>query len=417
MNEFKFAPGFPVPFNEEDRLAELKSFGILDTQPETGFDRITALASSIFKTPIALVSLIDRDRQWFKSRVGLDATESGRTISFCAHAILNDFVMVVPDASLDSRFSENALVVGEPFIRFYAGAPLISANGFRLGTLAIIDRKPRPGGLSLPERTVLRQLAEIVMREIELRSDASKSIAAMEADLEHSRAAKEKFLQLLSHELRTPLNAVIGFSTIIEERVNADGDTDAVKDYARNIHAAGQHLLGLINGMLEYASIERQDIALMESEVSLSELLETAVALLPDVVDRLHVTTLPEGLRLQCDPRYVAQIFAQIIGNAAKFSPEKAAITVTAFRAENGQLEIHITDSGPGIPPEFQDQALTAFEQLEDQWSKTHGGLGLGLAFSRKLMELHGGRLNLNSSDGHGTTVELAFPAHRTVLT
>ena len=123
---------FPRPFDDEQRLDALNSYAVLDTPAEPVFDRITGLVSRIFKVPIALISLVDRDRQWFKACVGLDVRETPRDLAFCAHAILSDAVMVVPDAREDPRFKCSQLVVGPPHIRFYAGAPLVTTEGFRL---------------------------------------------------------------------------------------------------------------------------------------------------------------------------------------------------------------------------------------------------------------------------------------------
>ncbi len=133
----------PYPIDEAERLATLRRLDILDTRSEERFDRLTRLARRLFDVPIALVSLVDADRLWFKSRQGLDATETPRDISFCGHAILGDEVMVVSDASRDDRFEDNPLVVGDPRIRFYAGLPLRAGNGSKLGTLCLIDRAPR----------------------------------------------------------------------------------------------------------------------------------------------------------------------------------------------------------------------------------------------------------------------------------
>lgn len=133
----------PMPLNEQDRLAALRSYAILDTPPEPLFDDLAGIAASICGTPIATVTLIDEHRQWHKARIGLAATEGPRTHAFCAHTIAADEMLIVPDATLDPRFAENPGVLGDPFIRFYAGAPLEVPGGRRLGTLCVIDRSPR----------------------------------------------------------------------------------------------------------------------------------------------------------------------------------------------------------------------------------------------------------------------------------
>lgn len=171
---------FPIPSNERNRLERLRALGVLDTAAEEAFDRITRLAAQLLRVPIALVSLVDEERQWFKSRVGLDVTETPRELAFCAHTICQDEVMVVENATSDHRFADNPLVTGSPNIRFYAGVPIRTSDGFRLGTLCAIDRVPRQ--LGDYERAVLRDLAGVVsdqLRLIELSRRASDAEARL----------------------------------------------------------------------------------------------------------------------------------------------------------------------------------------------------------------------------------------------
>ena len=154
----------PMPADEATRVDTLRALNILDSSPEERFDRLTRLAKRLFGVPIALVSLVDANRQWFKSCTGLDATETPRDISFCGHAILGDDVFLIPDAALDERFHDNPLVVDEPRIRFYAGCPLKVANGSKLGTLCIIDRDPRE--FDEDDLALLRDLARMAEQEL-----------------------------------------------------------------------------------------------------------------------------------------------------------------------------------------------------------------------------------------------------------
>lgn len=153
-----------VPYNEQDRLKALLKLQILDTEPDATFDAITSLAATLFQVPIVLVSLIDEQRQWFKSKQGLEVCQTDRKLAFCAHAILQPDIFIVEDALLDERFSGNPLVCTIPNIRFYAGCPLINEQGLALGTLCIIDRVPRT--MTEHDKTVLRQLAALVMERL-----------------------------------------------------------------------------------------------------------------------------------------------------------------------------------------------------------------------------------------------------------
>ncbi len=176
------ARGYPLPPNEAARMRALRRLAILDTPPEPAYDRITRLAQSIFGVAVSTVALIDDERQWFKSCIGADTKETGRDVAFCAHAILADEVLVVPDATKDPRFRENALVTGPPHIRFYAGAPLKTADGFFVGTLCIIDMKPR--AFSKEDAAILADLAAVLTDEfsrrnavLELRDEVLRSQA------------------------------------------------------------------------------------------------------------------------------------------------------------------------------------------------------------------------------------------------
>lgn len=159
----------PIPANEPERLAALRQLLILDTPPEERFDRITAFARAEFDVPTVLVSLVDGDRQWFKSRVGLDACETDRSISFCGHAIAESDVLVVNDARADLRFFDNPLVTGAPHIRFYAGAPLVLDNGHAVGTLCLIS--PVPRAYDEIDLAIHGALRDLVVEELQRRRE------------------------------------------------------------------------------------------------------------------------------------------------------------------------------------------------------------------------------------------------------
>lgn len=197
-NEARCQP--PVPDNDQARLAELYRYEILDTLPEEAFDRLTALAALTLNAPIALVTFVDRDRHWFKSQVGFPVAELPRENGFCGHTIMNDEIMVVPDATEDVRFADDPAVTGPAAIRFYAGAPLTLPSGFRLGTLCIMDNRPRPDGLSQRESEILLSLTALVVREIEYRQEFVNEATDRKDELRDARSAKQQFLQMLSHE-------------------------------------------------------------------------------------------------------------------------------------------------------------------------------------------------------------------------
>jgi len=215
------APGYippEIPLNEADRLADLRELDILDTPAEERFDRIVRLTSKFFEAPISYVALVDEDRQWFKSRIGMEPEETPRESSFCGHAILQDEPLIVPDARKDMRFAGNPLVLGEPFVRFYAGQPLRSPGGLKVGTLCVLDRRPRD--LTEKELRILHDLAQLVEHELALRDviaaqkeaiTAKEALAAAQEDLARTvrdlKESNKKAEQLLQNILPDGLAA------------------------------------------------------------------------------------------------------------------------------------------------------------------------------------------------------------------
>lgn len=245
----------PTPPDEQERLARLRSTELLDTSPEERFDRLTRLARYMFGVPIALISLVDENRQWFKSRQGLDACESGRDISFCGHAILGSELLVVCDATRDPRFADNPFVTGEPGIRFYAGAPIAGDDGYRIGTLCIIDRHVRDFGD--PERRALRDLADSVMHEID------RGVEALQLIRQHDNDALQ--IERLSQVARQTINGVI--------IANAQGRVEWVNQgFTRNTGYALEDVVGRTPGsLLQGPGTDPETVARIRSALARGE--------------------------------------------------------------------------------------------------------------------------------------------------
>jgi len=233
--------------NESARLSDLRSYKILDTDPEKSFDDLTLLASYICRTPMALISLVDADRQWFKSRVGVSITETAREVSFCARAIEHSDLLIVPDATKDERFKANPLVVSEPKIRFYAGAPFRSSSGYALGTLCVIDRVPR--ALTPEQQEALRALSRQVQTQLELRRNLIELKSALterdKAEQEQDRTLEE-LRQTLGHVQRLsgliPACSTCRLDVTIPADVNAISPVvDGVLQIAKEMKCAEGH--------------------------------------------------------------------------------------------------------------------------------------------------------------------------------
>jgi GAF domain-containing protein len=207
----------PIPTNEAQRLEALKSYQVLDTEAELIYDGITALAAHICEVPVAMVSLVDESRQWFKSKLGVHQQQTPRDVAFCAHTILQDEPLFVTDATVDSRFADSALVTGEPGIRFYAGYPLVNPEGFSLGALCVIDREPRK--LSAKQQEAMQILVRQVMALLEMRR-----ISAHLADALANVKQLESLLPVCAwcHRIRDDA----GHWSTVEVYLKAHTDTD-----------------------------------------------------------------------------------------------------------------------------------------------------------------------------------------------
>lgn len=410
-----------LPADEAQRLGALRSFDILDTPPELSYDDMTALASHICGTPIALVSLIDASRQWFKSKVGLDVRETPRELAFCAHAILaSDELMEVADALDDPRFEHNALVTGAPHIRFYAGMPLV-AGGHALGTLCVIDRVPRV--LDETQRRALRALARQVSTLIESRrvmlslQSAKTELTALNSQLrvalkqaERANRTKSVFLSTMSHELRTPLNSILGFTGIVLQEMAGPLNAEQRKQLSM-VQNSARHLLGLVMDVLDISKIEAGEMRLTVGVFDMDEVIEAALG-------AARATSQGKGIELcraggavglaRGDRHRVGQILHKLLDNALRFT-DQGVVTVCATR-QAAAVAVEVADTGMGIAPQDLAHLFEPFQQVDTSLARQHDGAGLGLAICQRLAALMSGAVQVVSESGVGSRFTLTLP-------
>lgn len=390
-----------IPENEPERLAALQEYQILDTLPEKDFDDITKIAAEICGTPISLVSLIDPDRQWFKSHHGLGATETPRRVAFCAHAINKpDEVLVVPDASKDERFHDNPLSTDAPDVIFYAGAPLISPDGFALGTLCVIDHEPRD--ISPGQVDTLKSLANQVMGQLELRKKI-RLLESSKTQLEDANKHLSSFAHMVAHDLKAPLRGISSVVSWMKEEFSDELGEEGLK-YIDLLDERSVKMNTLIEGLLAYAkSIRLGD---QEKESFLLGNLVKEVKRILDVPDGTVIRIPEEPMTVFLYRRGLQQVLQNLFSNAIKYN-DKEQVEITIEWEETPELyRFWVKDNGPGISAADRERIFQVFQTLGVRDRYDRMGTGIGLATVQNIVERMGGEIQLDSqmSDSSGSS-------------
>ena len=387
-----------TPLNEVERLQKLYTLGILDTEQESDFDYITKLAAYICNTPVALVTLVDEDRQWFKSKVGMSICETSRESSFCAHAILTpNEILEIPDATKDVRFIDNPLTkIDEPVI-FYAGVPLLLKNGTAMGSLCVIDHKPKK--LTDDQREALITLAKQVERLFELRL-VNNQLEQTKASLTKHNTLLQDFAGTVSHDLKMPLANLILTSDILKKKYDKQLD-DSGKNYLGYLKKSSMSMSTYITNILthyESTAYDKDDA----HEFMLNDSLE-------DLVDLLNINYecevhFPEtNIELRCNRSALDQIFLNLIGNSLKYNDKDHTVISINVTENNTHFEFSVRDNGRGIEEDKVDSIFTLFSTVGHLDKNGERGHGIGLSTVQKLVENLGGTINVSSVLGEYT--------------
>ncbi|MCW7505847.1 hybrid sensor histidine kinase/response regulator [Leptospira sp. 1 VSF14] len=400
----------PLPKNEAARLSALKGLEILDTPEEEMFDEITKLASMICNAPISLVSLIDETRQWFKSHHGLKARETPRSLAFCSHAILGDEMFVIPNAKRDNRFKNNPLVNGDPNVIFYAGIPLALDDQIKLGTLCVIDNKPRE--LNEEQLQMLRLLGKQTVRLLQMRKDRDK-LEIEKRSAERANAAKRDFIAAISHDIRNPLNSLLGMSEMIREQPIPE----SIHHYVDHIKNAGEVILNLVNDTIELSRLEENASVLNNEWFHLSQCLDVYHNFFKQETKRKKIefqlkNEISETVYLLSDKRKLEKIIWNLTANAVKFTHHGSVnchVYLETKADENANLIIEIKDTGPGISPEIKDRLFQKYNEFVPEGCEISGS-GLGLSIVKLSLEEMNGEINVESKIGEGSTFKVKIP-------
>ncbi|MDX1627420.1 MAG: GAF domain-containing sensor histidine kinase [Fulvivirga sp.] len=382
---------------EQARVDILEQYGILDTPQEESFNDIVELASEICETPISLISLLDSERQWFKAKKGLDINETKREIAFCNHAIRQNKLFEVEDTKNDDRFRNNPLVTEQPHLRAYAGYPLKTSDGYNIGTLCVLDRKPRK--LNKKQKKALEVLAKRVVNEIELKYRIKQ--------LKELNKFKERLLAILGHDLRSPLNSIQSIIKLIDDEMLKPDEIKMLRQRLKSDVSSAQNLL---ENILSW-SVLHLERDMNKEHFKLLPLIEECLKLLHTEIEhkQLNIALSKADVETFGEPEMIKLVIRNILSNAVKFSPAKGTINVEIHKGDNFS-EIRISDEGAGMKQEQIDKILQKEKVASTLGTAKESGAGIGLMLSQEFLEANNGRLAIESEPDAGSTFIIRMP-------
>ena len=382
----------PIPADEIQRLRELYSLELLDTPYEREFDDIVRIASKICNTPISTITLIDSNRQWFKAKIGTEDNNDPRSITFCGHAIMDNKIMVVPNALNDERFFDNPLVTDDPpSIRYYAGMPLVTQSGYKIGSLCVIDRIPRT--LDEDQLFTLETLATQVMRLIELRVKFK--------ELKQLADVKNRIISVIGHDIRNPLGSI---KSTLELKQMGLLHLNEEEMIFNRLSTQVDTTMGMLANLAEWGKLDFMPRKSTINSLNLYEITD-------DCLEELSVDLEIKGneannktdsvLYSALDKNALHFILRNIITNANKFT-DNGVITIT-----NTPNSITIADTGMGMGQKQIETLLKGNSFTSTNGTKNEIGTGLGLTLVKDFLSKIDGHITIESEPGNGTRVNI----------
>lgn len=391
---------------EDKRIELLHHYDLLDTEPEAEFDNITFLASTLCDTPISTITIVDRYRQWFKSKIGLANNESSRESSFCSLAIdRSDETIVIEKIMEDDDFRKVGLLNGLTDSGFYAGVPIKDKNsGAILGTLCVIDIVNK----TLTERQIksLEILAEQTSKLFELRKKF-KSLTENNEYLHLKYSELEKFAGVISHDMKSPLNNIISLIGLIKENSESAFKNDDLA-YLNLIEECSLQLKEYIDGILNYYKLDSIDLSAKE-EIVIHELVEEIKSMF-SMNSNTSIYFSSEFRSIKISKYAFYQILINLVGNGIKYNDKEEVMVKIDFRSLNDQYDISVSDNGIGMKSENFDEIYESFKNLNVKDRFGNYGTGMGLSSVKKIVDRMNGRISIESELKKGTTFTLHLP-------
>ncbi|CAM4135829.1 GAF domain-containing sensor histidine kinase [Gillisia limnaea] len=394
-----------LPHTEKKRLAALEELQLLHTDPEENYDDITKLASYICNVPVSLITLIGKEQQWFKSKVGTDLNSAPRAISHCSHAILNPKeLMEVKDTREDLRFENNPYTVADPKILFYAGMPLKSFNGNAIGTLCVLDTKPN--SLNDDQKSALKALARQVENLFELRRHNLK-LENVTKVLKEKNSQLKDFAGTVSHDMKMPLANMILTADMIKAKYADKFDEDGIK-YLNYLKQSSFKLSSYITGILQHYESDSLTESIIEEEFDIHDLLEEIIDLLN--IDYECIINLPEeNLMMNCNRIALEQIILNLVSNSLKYNKTEEIVIDIECRKDHEFYHFTVKDNGIGIPKDKQEDIFELFTIIEETDRSGNKGNGIGLSTVKKLVNYLGGEISVDSDINKGTSFHFSI--------
>lgn len=402
-----------INISETGRLKKLLEYNILDTPEESDFDELVELASDICEAPISLISLLDDKRQWFKAHQGLNVRETPKEISFCQHAIRQENIFLVNDALLDLRFKNNPLVTGFPEIRFYAGMPLTTNEGFNLGTLCVIDKVPRT--INETQQKALKTIAKQVVKQLDLKLIYNKVniynnlLETERAQLLESNKTKDKIFSIVAHDLRTPL---INIKSVLELYGEGNFNEEELNFFIKNLIDTVKLTSEMLDGLLIWAKSQLKNVEPIISKFPINELILKEISFNKSNIDKKEIlvkTDFCKNIEVLSDAEMLTIVIRNLLSNALKFSNFGGVILISTELNDNN-LIVRVSDSGKGISKENIVKIFKETEYISTYGTNNEKGIGIGLHLCKALLNKNNGKIWVESEIDKGTTFSFSIP-------
>jgi signal transduction histidine kinase len=388
--------------DEAIRLAALARYQILDTEAEAAFDDLAKLAAYICQAPVALISFVDAERQWFKARVGTEITETPREAAICNQTIQQDHLLV-PDLAADARFASLPCVQASPHCRFYAGVTLYSEDQQAVGTLCVLDVQVR--AFTPQQFNALQCLGRQVVSQLELRRRVTQLLRISQV--------KTKLLATLSHDIKSPFSGVLGFAEILRDEAGALS-VDELREFANNIHAMSRQVLFLLDNVLQWARLELDHLAFRPGKLRLIKTAQEVETLIQGLILRKQqrlVIEIPPATLVVADLNMLTSVLLNLLNNAVKFTPLGGVVKLSVAPTTADLLQVTVSDTGVGMTSECVASLFDRETRLSTRSTTGERGTGLGLLLCKEFIERQGGRIWAESHLGVGSAFHFTLPS------